>query len=288
MDFLNTIKNEMLNSKIVSKIGSVGISDTTVKKYLDKLKVILAQDDESEYLDGITNLNTALAYYGSIFGAIKHSPTAKTYFEDHIDDYIKKYKILNFKTKSADPETEPIVNVNWETIIKKTNTYADITQDQMLMNMYTLTSPKRLDYNRLFIVKNKFIPTDEPNYIQVLSKTKSNIILNEYKTSKKYGTQTTKLPPKLAKIIWTYIHLFQDKKYMFETETGKPYANAESFGKYLRTTFSKALEEPISVNTLRHSWITYTRRNDLSKKEKLRIAVEMGHSAEIANDYDLN
>ena len=290
MDFINKIKMEMENSKIVSKIGTTGISETTVKKYMDKLKVVFAQDDESEYLNNITNLNTALAYYGAIFGAIKHSATAKKYFEDRTEEYTKKYKLLTdkSKTKSADPETEPIVNVDWKLIIKKTNDYTNITQDQMLLNIYTLTSPKRLDYNRLFITHNKLIPENEPNYIQVLSKTKSNIVLNEYKTSKKYGTQTTKLHAKLAKIIWEYIHLFPDKKYVFESEVGKPYANAESFGKYLRTIFSKALESDISVNTLRHSWVTYTRRNDLSKKEKLRIAVEMQHSAEVANDYDLN
>ena len=296
MDFINKIKNEMENSKIVSKIGTIGISETTVKKYIDKLKVVFAQDDETEYLNNIKNLNTALAYYGAIFGSIKHSPTAKKYFEDHIDDYTEKYKLLmdkskNGNVKSADTQTEesePIVNVDWKLIIKKTNDYTTLTQDQMLFNIYTLTSPKRLDYNRLFITHNKIIPENESNYIQVLSKTKSNIILNEYKTSKKYGTQETKLSAKLAKIIWEYTKTFPEKKYLFETETGKPYANAESFGKYLRTTFTKALGEPITVNTLRHSWITYTRRNDLSKKEKLRIAVEMQHSAEVAETYDLN
>jgi hypothetical protein len=294
MDFLTKIKIEMGNSKISSKIGTIGISETTIKKYIDKLKVIFNQADETEYLNNIKNLNTALAYYGAIFGSIKHSATAKKYFEDHIDDYTEKYKLLmdkskNGNVKTADTQTEePIVNVDWKTIIKKTNNYTDITQDQMLMNIYTLISPKRLDYNRLFITRNQFIPENEHNYIQILSKTKSNIVLNEYKTSKKYGTQETKLSAKLAKIIWEYIHAFPEKKYLFETETGKSYANAESFGKYLRTVFSKALGEPISVNTLRHSWVTYTRRNDLSKKEKLRIAIDMGHSAEVANDYDLN
>lgn len=293
MDFINKIKNEMETSKIVSKIGTIGISETTIKKYLDKLKVIFNQDNETEYLNNIKNLNTALAYYGAIFGSIKHSPTAKKYFEDSTEDYTEKYKLLmdkskNGNVKTADTQTEePIVNVDWKTIIKKTKNDI-LTQDQMLLNIYTLTSPKRLDYNRLLITRNRFIPENEPNYIQILSKTKSNIVLNEYKTSKNYGTQETKLSAKLAKIIWEYIHANPEKKYLFETETGKPYANAESFGKYLRTTFTKALGEPISVNTLRHSWITYTRRNDLSKKEKLRIAVEMGHSAEVANDYDLN
>jgi len=162
--------------------------------------------------------------------------------------------------KTADTqteETEPIVNVDWKKIIKKTNDYTNLSQDQMLLNIYTLTSPKRLDYNRLFITRNKFIPDGEPNYIQILSKTKSNIVLNEYKTSKNYGTQETKLSAKLAKIIWEYVSAFPEKKYLFETETGKPYANAESFGKYLRNTFTKALGEPITVNTLRHSWITW-------------------------------
>jgi len=289
MDFLNTIKSEMEDSQVVSKIGSVGISPTTIKKYLDKLKYLLFKvDDIPKYLDDIQNLNTALAYYGAIFGSVKHSSTARKFFKNDISDLESKYKILMDKNRTVDTsiKTEKELNtlIDWKEIIKKT-TSPDLTQAQMLLNIYTLTPPVRLDYNRLFITHNLIIPDNEPNYIQILSKTKTNIVLNEYKTSAKYGTSKTELTPKLSKILFSYVNANPDKKYLFETNEGKPFSSAETFGVYLRRIFKDKLGKDISVDALRHSFITYTRRNDLPKAEKLKLAKMMQHSPAMGESY---
>jgi hypothetical protein len=292
MDFISKIKNELQSSEIVSKIGSVGISPTTIKKYMDKLKYLMFKvDDIPEYLDNIENLNTALAYYGAIFGSVKHSATSRKFFKNDLNNFESKYKILMDKNRTVDSsiktEKEQENMLDWKEIIKKTSS-PELTQNQMLLNIYTLTPPVRLDYNRLFITKNLMIPDNEPNYIQILSKTKTNIILNEYKTSANYGTQTTKLSPKLSKILYAYINANPTKKYLFEISPGIPYTSAQTFGVYLRRIFKDKLGKDISVDILRHSFLTYTRRNDLSKAEKTYLAKSMGHSIATAESYVKN
>jgi integrase len=120
---------------------------------------------------------------------------------------------------------------------------------------------------------------------------KSNpVILNEYKTVATNGTQTTKLPAKFARIIWSYLESTPQKKYLFTTKNSleKPFSSADTFGRYVRDTFASRLDKNVSVDLLRHSFITHLRKGDLSKAKKKKIAMEMGHSLDQQENYRKN
>jgi integrase len=114
--------------------------------------------------------------------------------------------------------------------------------------------------------------------------------LNEYKTAATNGQQTTKLPAKFAKLIWAYLESIPQKKYLFTTKNSldKPFSSAETFGRYVRDTFSARLDKNVSVDILRHSFISWLRKGDLSKAKKLKISREMGHSLEQQENYRKN
>ena len=54
----------------------------------------------------------------------------------------------------------------------------------------------------------------------------------------------------------------------------------------LQTLFNKYTGKKISVNLLRHSFITDTRKSQLSVSDKKDIARQMGHSVGMADKYE--
>ena len=293
---VQTITNELKASEV--KTGKyTGLGETSVKKYIDKLKYFIKNDalenDLLGFINGIENINSRLGYFTAVAGLVKHSPTFKKLlgqtYEPIQEDYAKLTDQSRKKDTAEKSETEIEKWLDWEDILEKTQG-KELSQEQILLNIYTLIAPKRLDYHRLFVVRGDAEPDNEPNYIQLLSKTKVNIILNEYKTASTNGQQITKLPAKFARIIWAYLESIPQKKYLFTTKNSidKPFSSAETFGKYLRDTFTTRLGKNVSTDILRHSFITWLRKGDLSKAKKLKISREMGHSLQQQEDYRKN
>lgn len=295
-ELVELVRKELTASEV--KTGKyTGLGETSIKKYIDKLKYFIKnaafEDDLLGFINSIENINSRLGYFTAVAGLVKHSPAFKgflgTDYEPVQEAYAKLTDLSRKKdtAEKSDKETENWVD--WETILEKTQG-KDLSQEQILLDIYTMIPPKRLDYHRLFIVRNDEVPDNEPNYIQVLSKTKANIILNEYKTAATNGTQTTKLPAKFARIIWAYLESIPQKKYLFTTKNSleKPFSSADTFGRYVRDTFASRLDKNVSVDLLRHSFITHLRKGDLSKAKKKKIAMEMGHSLDQQENYRKN
>jgi hypothetical protein len=300
-DFVEKVFNDLKASEV--KTGKyTGLSETSVKKYTDKLKYFIKNgafdDDLLGFINAIENINSRLGYFTAVAGLVKHSPTFKEFlgkdYEPVQEAYAKLTDMSRKKDTSQKTDKEEENWVDWETILEKTKPAPDdtgISQEQMLLYIYTLIPPKRLDYHRLFITTDpELVPDNEPNYIQILSKTKVNIILNEYKTSATNGTQITKVPAKFARVIWAYHKSIPQKKYLFTIKNSldKPFASADTFGRYVRDTFGSRLGKNVSVDILRHSFITWLRKGDLSKAKKKKIAEEMGHSLDQQENYRKN
>ncbi len=162
------------------------------------------------------------------------------------------------------------------------------TQKRLLLFMYTEIPPMRGDYDKLKIYYDHDEIIDEGNYIFISKKDDSKIILNEYKTAKKYKKFQTNLPDLLLKEIINSLKL-QPREYLFTGQNGQVYDSKGTFIKWANRTLKSLLNnEYITLSSLRHIYIS---RRDLmletkSGLEQKKIADAMGHSVAMQKRYN--
>lgn len=158
----------------------------------------------------------------------------------------------------------------------------------LLFNVFIYTKPKRADLGNVLIVdrsaenKNTIL---KGNYIVASSDNSDNgweLVLNEYKTSKVYGTLRETLDPKLARVIKQSITLYK-RDHLFVQTSGsdamKPMKKNNSYGRFVRRAFEQHFNKSMGVSLWRHVYIgenvdfNKTSMADLKKDARLS-----GHS----------
>ena len=152
--------------------------------------------------------------------------------------------------------------------------------------LYVLQPPRRLkDYSQMIYCKRK--PSKLKKEFNYLILTKyPQMIFNNYKTCKKYGEQDLFIESKeLINLLSNYIDSYHIKT------NGLLFPNGEEdFKKTLKNTFYKYCEKYISVSILRHSYITYSTKNNLLDLMESReeLSKKMGHSVNTQLNYYIN
>jgi hypothetical protein len=141
--------------------------------------------------------------------------------------------------------------------------------DYVILSFYHLIPPRRsLDLVK-FKVRN--IDKNKDNYMSG-----RKMVFNVFKTSKTYGTQTVDIPQRLKNIIdkWTRLHT---NDYLIFNDNGTPMTSAQ-----LTHRLNKIFDgRKVSVNMLRHSYITYKVLPSMPAIKKLeQTAKDMGHSVD--------
>lgn len=162
------------------------------------------------------------------------------------------------------------------------------SKDHLLLAMYVLEPPKRQDYGAVKIVSDDdhVQQTDTTQNYLVVSKDKSaaTLILNSYKTAKKYGKLEFQLHPNLVKIIVTSLRV-HPRDFLFVDSKNRPY-NDTSFAKLTSRIFNKLFKKNVTVNTLRHSIIKYYYNNPkTTHKERVELCKRMCHSIDMQSSY---
>jgi integrase len=169
------------------------------------------------------------------------------------------------------------------------NTNINPVENLAIYYLYTQLPPRRLEYGSLIIqIEGEFENNKKKNYVVLDKKLKvvKKIILNTYKTSEKYGPYVIdNVPEKLSDAI---VNLIKEQDYkagdhLFMNSRGKPYGN--SFSSRLKDVFDQAINRPITLNILRHSYITYFINNNTTTLKKKMIANQMGHSTNMQDLY---
>jgi integrase len=114
----------------------------------------------------------------------------------------------------------------------------------------------------------------------------TKLIFTNYKTSSTFGKQEFPVPRALASVLKTYIegNGFAINDYLFGKSPSEPY---KSFSTQVSEVFKKYTSKNISVNMLRHSYITwYLKNKTLSIADKKKVATAMGHSITMQAKYD--
>lgn len=142
-------------------------------------------------------------------------------------------------------------------------------EDYLIYLFYTAIPPKRADFCNL-----KIFPRDAKrpgNYI--IAGKKYRLVLQDYKTSKTFGKQVFPLPDEI-------------KEQIQKLDAILPMTE-NNLSKRVSSIFKKLSGKEMSINLLRHSFITHFLQTKRSIKEKEAMALQMLHSKDLQERYDI-
>jgi hypothetical protein len=178
--------------------------------------------------------------------------------------------------------------LKWDDIL---NVFEKIKKDNdiqkiALVAVYILQPPRRiLDYSNMIYAKRKPPKLDsEKNYF--INTKNPRFIFNKYKTAQTYKTQEINITNKeLLKILNDYVNTYNIKSgsSLFKLEQ-------DNFTQKLRNIFYEYSNKYISVNLLRHSYISYQTKNNLIDLalDRHNLAYSMAHSDTTNLNYFIN
>lgn len=296
-----------LKASVIKTNKYIGINANTIKTYMAKIKYLNKQmvlnEGLNDYLESnYPKLNSRSAYQISVMGVAKHSPLFADKLGKEIVDIITKSneilvpQIKHNETNQTKSEKE---TANWIDLkdlkkIHKEKESEFSIQDNLLINIYTLMPPVRLDLGQVVIVRSAFVDEEtgrpvgvgeKENYIVITKKAgryATVLNLQEYKTEKTYGAFSEKLPKPITDLI---VKLPIEQTHLFSKKSGGAFASADTFGVYLRSVFHKLTGKNMSVDILRHIYITEFRKGEKSTKRKQQLARKMMNSVEVQTDY---
>ena len=190
--------------------------------------------------------------------------------------------IYEDRKENKKKDTENIIHAFSDDIINTKSEIITDTGDKMVYLFYTLQPPRRLeDVFNIRIIYDGYDHTkleNELNYIIVNEKTKlpHTIIYNNYKTNNHYGTQIIKISNKILK---ECIQKYITKNVLCEnSKLFNKYSTSAAFGIGIKRIFTAIYKKPITINNIRHSYITWDLQEPKSTKYKENLAMAMGHN----------
>jgi len=213
------------------------------------------------------------------------------YLEDNANGKISETQKNNFvELNEIKSMVSKMENEIKEKGLKKKETLTG--KEKELMMVYTIFSmlmryPVRLDFSGMKLISktmyNKLKEDDKKlgNYL-INEKGKLTMVMNEYKTSKKYGEKNIPVDKDIEKLIRSYIKSLGIKNgdVLFTSSTGKELSR-NALSQLLTKTSKKHLGKSISTTMMRK--IVVSDKFGDVKKEQAELANIMGHDVGTQN-----
>ena len=310
-------KGELISR--VDRTGVKGVTEKTAINYMNKISVIhkiiskneldketlkriLLGNEENgdekkilnnmEYMNNIDeliriiedkydNLQSRKAYISSYLTLISYLPKTKKEGYEKIREKFEEINnaIYGIRGENERADNEEMIDSFEEEDILK-NMEGLKTEEEIIYIFYTLQPPRRSEDVYLITIKNNSENLDNnSNYIIVDSNNNpEELIYNKYKTNKIYGRQIITLTNKILKNKireYIYINNLKEGDKLF-----RKFSSPQSFGVAIKRIFSKIYDKKITLNNIRHSYITWEMREMRSVNYLSNLAMMMGHSAE--------
>ena len=164
--------------------------------------------------------------------------------------------------------------------------------ETLLVSMYVLMEPLRQDYGNVCVLENDSTVDkldSKQNYLILPPEggdsEEVTLVLRTYKTAKRYGEFKRLVPTPLVKIIRASM-TEQPRDYLFVDSRGKQFLKRNSFVKWSNRCLETAFGgRRVTVNTLRHSYISSIDFNSRTPGELMRTSRMMGHSMGMQQMY---
>lgn len=184
--------------------------------------------------------------------------------ETQTENWLSWNEITNV-FEELEKEVKPLLSKKIENLTDKN---IKRIQEYILLSVYTLIPPRRAqDYTNF---KIKDIDEKIDNYYDMKKK---EFVFNTYKTSKKHGQQRVKIPIRLQNILKKWMSINPSDMLLW-SENGKELKQNQ-----ITNWLNKIFDKKISVNMLRHIYITENVLKDVPKLTHLQdIADDMGHT----------
>ena len=267
------------------------------EKYIyivDRLKY-LNDDNIDNFVDvickKIININTlrtkldAFVVLTSYFDVFK-----KSYF---ILSNLQRRCINIYKHKrddNANTEEEQNKMIDFDPIeIEKCFHIIDSIEDALLIALYCLEVPRRIDYNACKISYTSNIDDlNEGNHL-IIKDEKCTFVFNDYKTYDTYAKQLLVCCDRVNWFINRYIFLKVLKEgdylwYSRQISKDKPLTKGMLSNK-IKTVFLKVFNKPATNTYIRMSYATYINKLNLSNNDIKKVCEKMGHNLTIHNQY---
>ena len=178
------------------------------------------------------------------------------------EEVLQKYNALERVTKPVFNDSETLSTRDLEKI-----------QDYIIASVYVLIPPRRLLDFAEFKVKNFVV--DQDNYME-----KGIFYFNKFKTAK-FKKDSFKIPTKLKNIIQKWAKITGSEWLLFQSRNKEKNISTS----FLNSALHRIFGGKISVNNLRHSFLTayYAQMPEL--KDMNQLADQMGHTVLTALEY---
>jgi len=249
-------------------------------------------DDVVRFIEGKKAVRTRKNYFSIVKQTLKNNHTPVSQWA--IEAYDRKFKALSEEVKTIEEsqeqsEREKKAMMNWPDIVECARKFIaeallseeiSVVQDAVMMACYTLMPPRRLDYCPMAVLTRK--PKEKINYLLIHKKSKK-FVFNQYKTANVYGEQVVPVPKDMEEILGRWLEM-NVTGWLFIKENGEP-MNENSFSKMLIRLFESKTDKKIGVDILRHSYISWERRDEKFSDEIKQLATKMSHSVNMNQLY---
>lgn len=205
--------------------------------------------------------NSRKSYLSSICSIVKHL--------DGYDECYKEYSLSmmdivykldrNVSQSLSDRQKKnyiawaDVMQVRDELMKLKNNTKWDY-ENYLIVCFNTYMPPMRRDMPSLKIIRGDDVPVDDLNYLQI-KKNEINVIMRDYKTSKKYGEMKLKVPDDLENIIRGYLKQYESQ-YLLMNSRGQRMSKGV-YSARIRKIFNQYTGRNVGQNGLRSAYLSH-------------------------------
>jgi hypothetical protein len=252
----------------------------------DSKKVIEAVENLKKRDDKPLGTEAKKSHYNALMSLLPKGEALWNTYSEKVRSYNKL--VAEAAKTQALTEREEGKWLSWEDILAvrdklKPQTPEDFFayQDWVILCVYTMAPPLRVDYSPMAIVEE--VPKDTKGNFLVLSPDKNCFVLQEYKTAGTYGRVEFDIPPGLLDVLYEWV-LFNPTGWLFIKNDGEPYSDY-NLSQRVGRIMERASGKICGITMMRHAYKTFIHKGEPTLVAREAEAKKMLHSPLMAQQY---
>lgn len=311
------------DAQLIAVLANAPLKSTTLKPYLANLNTIIRHCKNASLLQVIHDARTFFPMLESGVNAVHMAKASKaspdktvhgpegtvrtliktllalmkyagikemqpTYYMAWYSYFIDMSRILNKRADNNVPISA--TEMTWKDITSRLTSLEPGTLEHVTLALYTVIPPRRQqDYWKMLLKPPLSSSNDDMTGYFDFSLPEPTMTVNAYKTSDKYDTYVTNIPPELVHTIQKYVASQKMySPYLFsKRNSGAAYSTLSSFTDANNKVIKRVLNNSfVSVNSIRHAAATYVATDPhMTRGTKKWWARAMGHSLAMQGQY---